>query len=118
MTRNLALGARGEDVAADYLTAAGFEIVARNWRCRHGELDIVARTGTTVVFVEVKTRRGHGFGTPAEAVTVAKIRKLRLLAGLWLREHGGGFTSVRVDVLAVLIEGNRVPAITHYEAVL
>ena len=65
---NLALGASGEDLAAGWYAAQGYEVVARNWRCREGELDLVVARGRAVVFCEVKTRRGHGFGLPAEAV--------------------------------------------------
>ena len=63
-----AVGRYGEQCAADHLAAAGLEILARNWRCRAGELDIVARDGSQLVFVEVKTRSSLAFGTPAEAV--------------------------------------------------
>ena len=60
MARNMALGARGEDVAVEFLIDAGLEIVERNWRCRYGELDVVATSGDRIVFVEVKTRSGVG----------------------------------------------------------
>ncbi|HYX97629.1 MAG TPA: YraN family protein, partial [Geodermatophilus sp.] len=71
------LGARGERIAAAHLTDSGLRVLDRNWRCREGELDIVARDGDTLVFCEVKTRRAVGFGHPVEAVGHAKQRRLR-----------------------------------------
>ena len=71
------LGRYGEEVAAEHLVAAGLTIVARNWRCREGEVDIVALDGDVLVMCEVKTRRGVGFGTPLDAVTPAKAARLR-----------------------------------------
>ena len=67
--RRRALGAAGEDVAAAWYRAAGYEVLARNWRCREGELDLVVAGSGVVVFCEVKTRRGDAFGLPSEAVT-------------------------------------------------
>ena len=80
------LGALGEQLAVEHLTALGLQILARNWRCRYGELDVIAAdpAARTVIFVEVKTRTGDGFGGLAEAVTPAKVRRLRRLAALWL----------------------------------
>ena len=74
------LGAHGERIAAAYLTDSGLRVLDRNWRCRDGELDIVARDGDALVFCEVKTRRAVGFGHPVEAVGHAKQRRLRTLA--------------------------------------
>src|ERR1700730_7564329 len=88
MTRTTdAIGAYGERVAALALTGAGMVVLDRHWRCASGELDIVARDGNTIVFCEVKTRRGAGFGTPVEAVGYAKVRRLRALGSLWLATH-------------------------------
>jgi putative endonuclease len=96
-----AVGAYGERVAASLLVAAGMDLLDRNWRCATGELDIVARDGDTLVFCEVKTRRGDAFGTPAEAVTWAKARRLRELAASWLAAHPGIRGPVRFDVVSV-----------------
>jgi len=96
-----AVGAYGERVAARHLTEAGLVVLDRNWRCAHGELDIVARDGPTLVFCEVKTRRGDQFGTPAEAVVPAKVRRLRLLATLWVAGAGLRPADIRFDVLSV-----------------
>ncbi len=102
------LGRWGEQVAVDHLEAAGLVVLERNWRCREGELDIVASEvtagGTTVVFVEVKTRSGTGFGRPAEAVTPRKLQRLRRLSQRWLAEHRVGWVEVRFDVVAVLAD--------------
>ncbi|PTR26476.1 putative endonuclease [Rhodococcus sp. OK519] len=117
MGRNLALGAMGEELAASALTAAGLQILDRNWRCRHGELDLVAVDGDTVVFVEVKTRSGLGFGSPAEAVTYAKQRRIRMLAQRWLAASERHWTYVRFDVVSVLVDRRREPEVTHLTAV-
>jgi len=116
-----ALGRFGEDVAAAHLVAAGLTIVARNWRCREGEVDIVALEGDVLVMCEVKTRRGAGFGTPLDAVTPAKAARLRRLALRWLADQRAGavassaagaetssadefarYAEVRFDVVSVL----------------
>ncbi|WP_363115257.1 YraN family protein [Mycobacterium sp.] len=78
------VGALGERLAAEHLSDLGLRIVARNWRCRYGELDVIAvdPAADTVIFVEVKTRTGDGFGGLAQAVTEQKARRLRRLAGL------------------------------------
>jgi putative endonuclease len=99
------LGARGEDRAADWYRAAGYEVVARNWRCAEGELDLVVGRPGELVFCEVKTRTSDRFGAPAEAVTVAKQRRLRTLAARFLADHpldaGAAGRNVRFDVVAV-----------------
>jgi putative endonuclease len=102
-----AVGRHGEDLAARHLEAAGLQILARNWRCREGELDIVARDGAVLVFAEVKTRSSLAFGAPAEAVNSAKSARIRQLALRWITaqrgEPGSAFWSaVRFDVVAVL----------------
>ena len=95
------LGLDGEAVASVHLERAGMRIVARRWRCVYGELDIVALDGGTLVFVEVKTRRGLAYGHPFEAITPDKVRRLRTLAGLWLQErpHRG---PIRMDAVAII----------------
>ena len=97
-----ALGVRGEVAAADLVADDGFAIVARNWRCRAGEIDIIARKGTLVIFCEVKTRSGDGWGTPASAVTATKVRRMRNLARHWLLESGIHADVIRFDVISVL----------------
>jgi putative endonuclease len=107
------LGSHGEAVAATYLTDAGLHVLDRNWRCRDGELDIVARDGTAIVFCEVKTRRATGFGHPVEAVTPAKQRRLRTLAQRWLAAHDQHAPDLRFDVVGVLVRPARPALVTH-----
>ncbi|UFU08400.1 YraN family protein [Ruania halotolerans] len=95
------LGRFGEDLAADWLTQAGLDVLDRNWRCREGEIDLVARDGHDLVVVEVKTRRTLAFGHPAEAVTAAKLRRLRRLAAQWLAAHEVRPAGIRLDVVAI-----------------
>jgi putative endonuclease len=97
------LGARGEQLAADWYAARGYQVVARNWRCREGELDLVVSRDGELVFCEVKTRSSDRFGTAAEAVTPAKQRRLRVLAARYLAEHVGDGRrgGIRFDVAAV-----------------
>ena len=113
------IGALGERLAADYLQGLGLRVLDRNWRCRHGELDIVVAddAARVVVFVEVKTRTSDRFGGVAEAVTVAKVRRLRRLAGLWLAGQSVTWESVRIDVVTVRIGRGRAPELTHIEGV-
>jgi putative endonuclease len=96
------VGAVGEDLAARWYTDAGYEIVARNWRSREGELDLVARGHGTTVFCEVKTRASDRFGLPAEAVTGVKQRRIRGLAMQFLHQHPQPTRDIRFDVAAVL----------------
>jgi putative endonuclease len=107
------LGARGEQIAVAYLTDTGLRVLDRNWRCREGELDIVARDGDALVFCEVKTRRGVGYGHPVEAVTSAKQRRLRTLAQRWLAAHDDHAPDLRFDVVGVLVRPNRPALVTH-----
>ena len=111
------IGALGEQLAVDHLRGLGLQIVERNWRCRYGELDVVAADGRVLVFVEVKTRTGDQFGGAVAAVTPAKVRRLRRLAGLWLAEHHDAWAAVRLDVVAITIGHRRTPEITHVQGV-
>jgi putative endonuclease len=98
-----ALGARGEDAAAAWYTKQGYEVVARNWRCRDGELDLIVRAGRTYVFCEVKTRTSTKFGAPVEAVTRDKQMRIRRLAARWLEDGAPGpAKDIRFDVASVL----------------
>jgi putative endonuclease len=113
------IGALGERLATEHLTALGLRILARNWRCRYGELDVIAAdpTTNTVVFVEVKTRTGDGFGGLAHAVTEQKARRLRRLAGLWLATQERRWSGVRIDVIGVRIGRRRTPEIRHLQGI-
>jgi putative endonuclease len=89
--------------AAAWYEAHGYEVVARNWRCRDGELDLVLRQGRTFVFCEVKTRTTDAYGTPAEAVTAQKRARIRRLAARWLEEDAPlRPREIRFDVAAIL----------------
>jgi putative endonuclease len=103
------LGADGEARAAAWYEANGYDVVCRNWRCRDGELDLVVRRGRELVFVEVKTRTTDRFGTPAEAVTPAKQRRLRGLAARYLADTATRAGQLRFDVVAIL--GGRLEVI-------
>jgi putative endonuclease len=109
-----ALGKYGEDLAVHTLIDAGLDIVARNWRCRDGEIDIVARAGSTLVVCEVKTRAGLAFGSPLEAVTPMKLTRLRRLALRWLEaERSQWVRKIRVDVVGVLYPPGGPPTVEH-----
>lgn len=97
------LGRRGEEIACEHLREQGFEIVARNWRSRRGEIDIVARIGGLTAFVEVKARTGDAFGAPEESVTPAKARRLKMLAGEYL-SGCGGTADIRFDVVSIILD--------------
>lgn len=99
-------GAAGEELAAQWYQRNGYSVVARNWRCREGELDLVVARDRVIVFSEVKTRRSDRFGVPAEAVTARKQRRLRVLAARFLREHPQQARRIRFDVVAIL--GNEI----------
>ncbi|MCY4037707.1 MAG: YraN family protein [bacterium] len=87
MAYRQALGRWGEDRVVRWYRRRGFEVLERNWRCRHGELDVIVRRGPVVAVCEVKTRSSLAFGTPAEAVGWQKQRRIRRLAALWLSEQ-------------------------------
>jgi putative endonuclease len=114
-SRTAALGRYGEQVAADHLVGQGMTVLARNWRCAQGELDLVLRdVDGTVVFCEVKTRSGTGFGEPAEAVGWRKARKVRSLACRWLADHRpAGTCPVRFDVVSVVRQRGHAPTVQH-----
>lgn len=113
------LGRHGEDLAATYLEGIGWRVVERRWRCKSGEVDLVAQepgTRPVTVFCEVKTRSGMGYGGPLEAITEAKVSRLRQLAWQWMREHDvHGRT--RVDGIGVLLQPGWAPLITHVEGI-
>ncbi len=102
MAKKDELGKRGEGLAARYLVARGYRIRARNWRCAQGEIDIVAEREGAIVAVEVKTRSPTAFGHPFEAITPAKVARLRRLASLWYQESDSAPRSLRIDAIAVL----------------
>jgi len=106
----MTLGKSGEDLACRELERRGYAIVARRFRVRSGELDIVARDGAVMVFVEVRTRAGRRFGTAAEAVTAAKQRRIALLAHEYLFRHRMSYCPCRFDVVSVHVDAG-TPAV-------
>ena len=110
------LGNQGEEMAAQYLLAEGLEVLERNFRTRYGEVDLVARDGPAIVFVEVRTRRSATFGTPEESVTVRKRQKVVLAAQQYLQDHGLDQAEWRVDVVAIRLGGSE-PTINHVQGI-
>lgn len=112
--RNGSLGAYGEAIAARHLVEhAGMEVLDRNWRCSAGEIDLVLRDGAVLVVCEVKTRSSLACGTPHEAITSAKLARLRRLAMVWLQAHQIFVPDVRIDLVAVLRPRSGAPVVDH-----
>jgi putative endonuclease len=107
-----ARGRLGEELAAAHLIAQGLIVLDRNWRCAVGEVDIVARDGDALVICEVKTRSSRRFGSPLEAVTVAKAARLRRLAACWVRAHDLRPRQIRIDLVGIVL-GTGDPEIEH-----
>lgn len=101
------LGSWGEQVALEHLEARGYKILEQNWRCRLGEIDIVAQEKEIIVFVEVKTRRGRGFGLPEEALTPKKAQRLLDLGQQYLMKKNIVDVEWRIDLVAVEVGQNR-----------
>jgi putative endonuclease len=108
---HLVLGSRGETMALATLERAGYAVVATQYRTAAGEIDIVAREGPCLVFVEVKARRTVECGTPAEAVTPRKQRRIIAMAGDYLARHPTDATECRFDVVAILLPDDGAPSI-------
>jgi putative endonuclease len=111
------LGMFGEDLAARHLAAAGYELLARNWRCSLGEIDLVALDGrtATLVVVEVRTRRGDALGSPEESLTPRKQARLIALAEAYVEANSWPGTW-RIDVVAVELDrSGRLRRVDHYE---
>jgi putative endonuclease len=100
-TARTRLGDRGEEAARRFLQAKGYQVVAAKYRCRWGEVDLVARDGGELVFVEVRTRRSSAFGTPEESVTPAKVRHLLAACQHYLQEHQAADLPWRIDLVSV-----------------
>lgn len=115
-TRRSALGKQGEQIAANYLTQHGYELIASNWRCSTGEFDLIARHDQTLVFVEVRTRR-EGIDAAFESISPRKRQILERTAYLYLDEHDPD-ADWRIDVIAVTLSPTGAPAIEHLENAL
>jgi putative endonuclease len=113
--QNKPLGDRGERLAAEHLEHAGWSVLARNFRVGHREVDLVARRGEVVAFIEVKTRAGLGYGHPLEAITALKRREIQRVAQVWVERHGREGDVYRYDAVSVLIIAGGEPMIEHVE---
>lgn len=110
------LGVEGERIAERHLVARGMTVIDRNWRCPEGEIDLVLNDGHETVFVEVKTRSSVAYGHPLEAITVAKLARLRRLAAAWCAVHPAA-TRIRIDAVAVVAPRDAPATIDHLERV-
>ncbi|MEX2028816.1 MAG: YraN family protein [Candidatus Curtissbacteria bacterium] len=107
------LGQIGEDLAAAFLKKQKYKIIDRNFRIRGGEIDIIALDGKTLVYIEVKTRTSHRFGTPAQSVTPAKISFLIRAAKFYRNSHQNLPEGERIDVVTVDFSNSTRPKIEH-----
>lgn len=107
------VGERGERLGAAFLERAGWRILDRNFRVGHGEIDLVARCGEVVAFVEVKTRSGDGFGHPLESITYRKRVEIGRVAASWIMRFGTPGSVYRFDALAVSVRRGRPPRVEH-----
>lgn len=113
--RHIKHGRWGEDQASLYLQQAGYRIIARNWRCRSGEIDIIACDADVLVFVEVRTRSGPDFGTPEESVDQRKQRKVRHVSDVYLYMNSeAAYDEIRFDVIAVYADRDYQHADIHH----
>ena len=107
-------GSKGEDIACEFLSKLGYKIIERNYRYRHGEIDIIAKDGGIFVFVEVKYRKSLEYGTPDTAITNSKQKQIRKVAEAYLYENEIKDTMCRIDVVAILELPKQKPEINHY----
>ncbi len=105
-----AVGELGEKIAKEYLQKKRYQIIETNFRCREGEIDIIARDKDYLVFVEVRTKKGYGFGTPEESITTAKKEKLISLAFAYLQTHRKSPSLWRFDVVAIELNQEGQPS--------
>ncbi len=112
---NTSFGTFGENLAAEFLIKHGFEILVRNFRCGKNEIDLIAKKGNTISFVEVKTRKGTEFGHAAEAVTRAKQHELAKAAECYLRKFPNHADLYRFDVIAITMTSGETPDILFIE---
>ncbi len=111
--KNISLGAHGEDLAVTYLKDQKFKIIDRNYRCKSGELDIVATEGKVLVFIEVKTRKNYSYGPPQLSVTQFKQRQISKAALTYVAAKRLGDVNARFDVIAILLQEHKEPRIEH-----
>ncbi len=102
-------GTLGEKLAQDFLRKQDYQIMETNYRCPEGEIDIIAKDGDFLVFVEVRTKKSHEFGTPEESITPAKMRKLRAASFHYQQSHQNLPPLCRIDVVAVELDQKSKP---------
>ena len=114
--QNFSKGRTGEMIAAQYLKRHGFEVIEQNWHTKFGEIDIVAKQNKTLVFVEVKLKFGDKFGSPEEMITSVKTKQVLMNAEVYLLTHPE-FENYkrRIDGICIVMEGETVSRLTHYE---
>ena len=112
------LGARAEEIAAQRLVRRGFDILCRNFRRREGEIDIIARDGDTLVFVEVRSHSTANFGSPAESVIPSKLKKLAAVATMYIQETGSEETPCRFDLVEVYFRRGKLEKVNHIRNIL
>jgi len=113
--KNKDKGKFGEDCAAKFLEAKGYSIVARNFRIRSAEIDIIAQLDNLIIFVEVKTRSNIRYGLPSEAVDFRKQKKIIKAAGVFLQDENFCNCACRFDVVEIYLNGERVEEVNHIE---
>ena len=115
LSDNRSVGSLGEEIAANFLTARGYRILERNFRCKGGEVDIIARdpVDKSLLFIEVKARRGLTYGVPQLAVTPFKQRQISKAALTWLSKNRLHDTNARFDVIAILLHTDAAHNIEH-----
>jgi putative endonuclease len=111
------IGQKGEDLAAEYLSAQGYQVLVRNYRNQTGEIDLICLDGNEIVFVEVKTRTNQNFGTPEMAVDQNKLKKIIEVGFQYLGETNNESCAWRVDVIAILLSAGELPETTHYKGI-
>lgn len=111
------LGKYGEITAASWLEDCGYTILETNWRCRYGEIDLIASHNENIVFIEVKTRSNTQFGNPFESITPKKAARLRRLAVMWCQEHKPVCRDIRIDAVGIVCKNNTDVRIEHRQGV-
>jgi putative endonuclease len=114
MAKHNDTGKIGEQLATEYLQTKDYMIIERNWRYNRAEIDIIAKKGRSIIFVEVKTRSSLAFGTPASFVSARKERFMMQAASVYAHETNHDW-EIRFDIIAILLKKNHAPEITHFE---
>lgn len=118
MTQQQFTGQRGEQLAVAYLEKNGYQIIARNWHCQYGELDIIARQAQTLVFIEVKTRHSQTTQDSFAAITPGKRKRLIATARMYLHETEQDDMMWRIDAIGIALNSDQKPVIDHVEDAL